>query len=318
MNLYLGDNPPDADPNGQPEASAGGETADEGGITFSYLDASSTSLTATIPYYNNSGTVANITGWMDINRDNMFSAGEGVTTTTTVSNGAGSATLTFTGLTGLVQGQQYFLRFRTSTETISVLDIGGEFSDGEVEDYMATVLFPLPVSFAGFAATVQDCRVSLKWKTVTESNSESYAVEWSKDGSNFTELAIVPSRNNASGAEYQYGFEAGQDVTNYFRLRAIDFDGRFEYSNIITVANPCAMTSLITLSPNPVSSVLNIRGLSVTDRIVLMDMSGTVINVRQSVVTTGTLNTSELGKGVYIIKVISQQGKESIHRFVKN
>ncbi len=316
--LYLGVSAPDAEANGQPSTLATGDGLDELGITFANLSPVSSSLLATIPYYNNTAATANIAGWMDINNDGIFTASEGLTTTAAVTNGAGIATLNFTGLSGLTLGDTYFMRFRITSELITTSDFGDEFVDGEVEDYVLTVSAVLPVRLVSFTGTVNNCTTNLNWKTTSEINNKSYTIQHSSNGINFTSVGEVASQNSINGATYQYNYDAATPGNNFFRLLITDIDGRITYSNVIKMAFNCGDVPKITLAPNPVSDYVSIKGLSGTNTITIMNAAGNRVNSLVSINNTQTIYTGNLQKGTYFIRIMDNNGKESNLKMIKN
>ena len=93
----------------------------------------------------------------------------------------------------------------------------------------------LPVTLVEFTARKdRDSRNLVSWKTANEQNSSYFAVERSSDGRSFTEIGRVSSTNR--GAEVnQYSFSDVQPLfgANYYRLKMVDRDGSFRYSNIV-------------------------------------------------------------------------------------
>ncbi|WP_018126668.1 GEVED domain-containing protein [Balneola vulgaris] len=130
----------DGDGNGAPGANADGddtETAaidggdDESGISsFPLLRASDQEYTVTI----SATTGARVGAWIDFNQNGFFDASE---YTSAVASG-GSATLRWSGLSGLSAGDTY-ARFRIATNASSVSTPYGFAIDGEVEDYKITI-----------------------------------------------------------------------------------------------------------------------------------------------------------------------------------
>ena len=84
----------------------------------------------------------------------------------------------------------------------------------------------------------EDQITELEWITETEINSHFFAVERTTDlGEDFVEIGIVDAaRNSVSTLFYDFNdtqvFESG---TYYYRLRMVDLDGSYSYSNVIAV-----------------------------------------------------------------------------------
>ena len=100
-----------------------------------------TEPTVNLTVTNTTGSVATLTGWIDYNNDGVFdNATERAQATVASGTTAGIVTLTFpsvsTGFTGTT-----YARFRLSTDSAAT-DPTGYATDGEVEDYVATITRP--------------------------------------------------------------------------------------------------------------------------------------------------------------------------------
>lgn len=150
-NNYLGTTPPDSEVTGQPSVEADGDnnngTNDEDGVAFfPPLFDNASSYSVNVVANNTTGRSANLTGWIDFNRNGSFDTGEGVTVT--VPNGSvnGTVTMTWNGLSGLITGKTY-ARFRLTTDTsITTATPGGTANDGEVEDYTLDIYSTAPAT----------------------------------------------------------------------------------------------------------------------------------------------------------------------------
>ncbi len=117
----------------------------------------------------------------------------------------------------------------------------------------------LPVSWNEFAAQKINNKVELNWQTASEKNTSHFVIERSIDAQNFSEIGLVKSAENSTQLS-NYIFE---DVnpqlasTNYYRLKQMDIDGRFTYSNIVSVLFD-VINSSVQVFPNPTSNELNI------------------------------------------------------------
>ncbi|NQX42924.1 DUF11 domain-containing protein [Pedobacter steynii] len=117
-----------------------GENDEDGIASFPRLRVNATTYSVTAAVGNTTGLPVNLVGWIDFNRNGTFEASEGQQVS--VANGATTATLTWTGLSGLVAGQTY-ARFRISNTIAAVLTTGtpgSVISNGEVEDYTLQIL----------------------------------------------------------------------------------------------------------------------------------------------------------------------------------
>jgi hypothetical protein len=96
--------------------------------------------------------------------------------------------------------------------------------------------FVVPVELTSFTVSVIQNKVTLNWTTATESNNYGFEIERKATEQQFTKIGFVPGYGTTSEAK-NYSF-ADNSVTagSYtYRLKQVDFDGTFEYSNEIEV-----------------------------------------------------------------------------------
>lgn len=100
-------------------------------------------------------------------------------------------------------------------------------------------VYTLPIELADFSGIAHKNGVSLNWVTASESNSASFNIERSYDGKSFKQIGTVEGAGN-SLTESSYSFEdisalkSAKSNTTYYRLKHIDFNGDFTYSNVIS------------------------------------------------------------------------------------
>lgn len=120
----------------------------------------------------------------------------------------------------------------------------------------------LPVNLISFGATLINKNVALTWTTSQEKNASHFTVERSADGVEFTDAGIIFTEGNSETAR-SYNFKdpistSGKGVL-YYRLKVVDLDGRYEYSQIrlIKLGDTKGKLELQTF-PNPVVNELRI------------------------------------------------------------
>lgn len=112
---------------------------------------------------------------------------------------------------------------------------------------------PTPVELKSFTALVQGNNVILNWSTSTEKNNYGFDVERKAVNGNWNKAAFI-NGNGTSVSENYYSFSdavPGKGKYSY-RLKQLDFDGSFEYSNTIEVETGVPGSfSLAQNYPNP-------------------------------------------------------------------
>lgn len=111
----------------------------------------------------------------------------------------------------------------------------------------------LPVDFIYFLSSQDEKGVELAWLTAMELNNEGFEVQVSADAKEWKEVGFVYGQGTVE-EEYIYNFTvAGEQLykgVNYFRLKQMDFDGQYEFSNIVAEVWADKEVGMF-LSPNP-------------------------------------------------------------------
>jgi len=110
----------------------------------------------------------------------------------------------------------------------------------------------LPVELIDFTYTVTD-NVNLYWSTASEINNDYFEIEKSTDGINFEHIGGVNGNGNSNSIiDYNYIDKNPLNGISYYRLKQVDFDGKFEYSKIIAVEYEKQFS--FNVYPNPINS----------------------------------------------------------------
>ncbi|MCZ6702817.1 MAG: T9SS type A sorting domain-containing protein [Ignavibacteria bacterium] len=108
---------------------------------------------------------------------------------------------------------------------------------GELRHTYQIVDLALPVELTFFAATLSGNDVELRWRTETEVNNYGFYIERTKDKSNWLTLGFTEGHGN-SNSQKRYNFidnDINLSGTYYYRLKQIDNDGTYEYSDVVSV-----------------------------------------------------------------------------------
>ncbi len=175
-----------------------------------------------------------------------------------------------------------------------------------------TLLNPLPVELISFKASLENNGALLEWVTGSEINNSHFDVEISNDGVNWTTIGIVQGSGN-SNQPINYSFSSNQtdEGIHYFRLKQIDFDGSFAYSNVkfVSFTEGSKPKGFIAFqnSNNQVEIQAKFNGMG---EALLYDSRGKLIEFKTFISTnnSGTnikFNTVDLAEGVYFVKIKS-------------
>jgi Secretion system C-terminal sorting domain/Beta-propeller repeat len=161
----------------------------------------------------------------------------------------------------------------------------------------------LPLNLLSFTGTKNNNGNLLEWKTANEINAKSFIIERSNDGINFIGIGKVHALGNGNG-NYNFLNADKFDAVVYYRLKMIDVDGRFTYSNIIKLST--LNLQLSTLYPNPIKDKAT---LQIGDK-TLLNTQANIIDVNGKKIKTFTIRNnfeivdmSGLPSGLYMLKM---------------
>ena len=175
---------------------------------------------------------------------------------------------------------------------------------------------PLPVELSLFTATLSKNEISLFWKTETEVDNYGFDVERRIDDGDWNQITFVQGNGNSnSPKEYSYNDKElfGGGSKFQYRLKQIDNDGSFEYSDLVEVEVVPAKFELSQNYPNPFNPSTTIQ-FSIPKqtqlKIIIYNMLGEQVKtLAEGTYETGyhkvTLYASSLPSGTYIYRLES-------------
>jgi len=158
-----------------------------------------------------------------------------------------------------------------------------------------------------FSSTLSQNSVVIDWSTASELNNSGFEVQHSVNGVDWTNIGWVDGHGNSQNIKtYQYVHDSVYTDINYYRLKQIDFDGQFEYTQV-TVARLTSETGKpkIRIFPNPINDVIQISGKYQEVRI--YNASGNEVSIT---IEDNHINTSSLIPGLYFAEVTTTYGKQ--------
>jgi hypothetical protein len=169
---------------------------------------------------------------------------------------------------------------------------------------------PLPLTLLSFTARKNENKVLLEWKTTLEENTDRFVIERTFDQFAFQPIGTVNavgfSQNQTS---YSFIDEHPGAGNNYYRLKMIDRDGKFTYSQIVRI-NFGSVDAGFVINTNPVRSelILSYSGANQSVSINMYDAAGRIViktnAANEPVIRIGVAN---LKAGVYIIELIDSE-----------
>ena len=187
---------------------------------------------------------------------------------------------------------------------------------------------PLPVELIDFNGNSEESYNSINWVSASEVNFKHYELESSADGTTFSKITTVaPLSNVSSYNTYNYLDFNFFKPNTYYRLKIIDLDGTFEYSNIIAINNMNLTDYISDIIPNPTNDFIKFDVNTLTKNIItteITDNLGKVLITETFKIDDGgyssiNLNLSELNSGMYYLKVVfKNSSKTEIKKIIKN
>lgn len=183
------------------------------------------------------------------------------------------------------------------------------FYDTDGFNGQLTVDAATPVTLSYFNGNFRDDNVLLEWATESEDNNSHFEIEKSTDGRNWVLHEIVEG-SGSTLARKTYSLIDSKPLMgmNYYRLKQVDFDGKFEYSPIVNVE---VKETAISIYPNPVVDRLTVNlGSELSGDLLVFDVRGQVVD--QLVVEKQELlevDFSEWMKGVYFVQFTNRDGQ---------
>jgi hypothetical protein len=178
----------------------------------------------------------------------------------------------------------------------------------------------LPISLLSFGGIKKANSVLLNWRTAAEINSKEFQIERLDLNNKFVKIGTVKASGN-SNRVLVYNFTdfdilANQKV-NFYRLKMVDLDGSFKYSNIIKISDENG-PKLFTVFPNPSVGKLNIE----SNNINLAASTYKITNIIGETVKTGNsaieeIDVNNLAAGVYMITLVDSTNESVSVKFVK-
>ncbi len=165
----------------------------------------------------------------------------------------------------------------------------------------------LPLNLLKFTANKQNKNVLIQWQTGNEKNLNKYIVEKKTGTENWNILGTVLAQNFLIDKNtYQLVDESPGSGENFYKLIAIDNDGKTTVSNIISVN--MANNVSIRLFPNPAKNYINIKGIAYSE-ISIKNVIGQTMkcNIPTSSNSNFTIDVSNFTNGVYFIITPLQQ-----------
>ncbi len=209
---------------------------------------------------------------------------------------------------------------------VSLTVTNNAFCAASTPTVMSATTSVFPVEWAAFTAQRKsDKDVLLAWQTATESNNEKFVVERSTNGRTFDAIGTVAGAGSSQALQ-TYQWIDGQLPTAsslYYRIRQVDYDGQFSYSDVRTVG---AVRGASDWKISPVTLVGEQASVYLTDLDTQAQATYRLFDARGVLVSSGSVPALVAGqaftflapqqRGMYVLQVLAE-GEQVSRSFVR-
>lgn len=195
----------------------------------------------------------------------------------------------------------------TAVPTVSRTGVAGWSNFG----FGGSAVNPLPVELIAFDARCADGKAEVNWLTASESNSERFVVESSRDLVQWSVIGELPAAGNSSSVRaYAFVDLESKQTLHYYRLTQVDFNGATTVYDPISLECATA-TAEITLYPNPNTGTFVVQ-LIASDKaqrinVQCVDQTGRVLDTQTHTVSAGEnllpIQINTLSMGMYWLRI---------------
>jgi hypothetical protein len=117
----------------------------------------------------------------------------------------------------------------------------------------------LPIDFLNVKAFQVGQAIKVYWTSATEKDMLAYQIERSTDALQYSTIGRLSARGNASGqTAYEYADVQPLLGKSFYRVKAVDINGRSTYSAIVKMQFG-RVDNTLTIYPNPVVDQINLQ-----------------------------------------------------------
>jgi hypothetical protein len=184
---------------------------------------------------------------------------------------------------------------------------------------------PLPIELLSFTAVSRGEVVLTEWVTASERDNDHFEVERSADGSLFEPVGTLPGAGDSqSELHYALTDEVPLSGMSYYRLKQVDHDGAFTYSDVVPVFRNSAVSAAVRVFPNPTigAATLVVQDASEGAMTVLVtNAQGQAVSLITQVIAAGDvavpIDLDGLPAGMYAVHVQQADGRVDDIRVMK-
>lgn len=176
----------------------------------------------------------------------------------------------------------------------------------------------LPITGLEFTVNLQGNKSTLNWKTLSEINTARFVIERSTNGVNFTPIAtITAAGNSTTDTRYQEQDVLSATGIYYYRIKIIDRDEQFKYSEVRSVVYRKNANSIV-VAPNPFRDDVSFSNVGKAIQVNITDLTGRLLfSKKLNNENNVQLQLGKLPAGMYNAQFVQTDGSATVIKLVK-
>lgn len=262
-----------------------------------FVSSSLSTVNASLSAIQNT-SLLHVSVYTDINANGTYDAGIDPQYGTTTNVSVGGTTLSIPNI-NLPGGVTCFVLIRADNNCFYT------------QNTFTTSAGPLPVGLKNFYASRKSNTVVLNWQTAFEQNAAAFEIE-RNTGNGFVNVGQVTATNNSNGSTYSFNDNNAVKAISQYRLKMVDKDGKFQYSEIRSVKGLNGVSDF-TVYPNPSNgnAKVTISDISEAMELQVIDNTGRTLK-KYTLSNSSQVELSGLSRGMYMIRLVNNVSGESI------
>jgi hypothetical protein len=165
----------------------------------------------------------------------------------------------------------------------------------------------LPVRYVSIKGTDIGKKILLSWQTSFEENNDYFEVEKKGTDGKFYAIDVVQGKGITNGGSYEI-IDAKPAAENYYRLKQVNKDLTFYYSDIVLVR--VAASGKLNVYPNPAQNIVVVESpvIFLGGQLRIISISGVTVVTAPLKELFQQVNVSSLNVGTYIVEIQSPKG----------
>ncbi|MFK7809280.1 MAG: T9SS type A sorting domain-containing protein [Saprospiraceae bacterium] len=181
---------------------------------------------------------------------------------------------------------------------------------------------PLPVELISFRAELQNNdQVMIEWSTASEENNDYFELQHSTNGRDFEAIAKINGNGTTDDKQYYVHFdESPERGYNYYRIKQVDYDGKFEIFDMAVVKVDA--TEIFKVFPARTNDQIIFESPIFADKdqnIELFNSSGVLMTSKMLNAGSYKLNfdVQTFPAGIYFLRFINEYHEYETLKFIK-